>query len=52
MIYRDTTYCASAKCKNECERKLTDEVRDELIEAEYWICMAYFCDEFGNFKGK
>jgi len=33
MCYRDRTFCVSPNCKNECGRKLTQEIRDA---AEKW----------------
>lgn len=33
LCYRDTTYCASRDCKNECGRQLTPEI---VKEADEW----------------
>lgn len=45
MIYLDRTFCVSPNCVNECERKLTPEIR---AAANKWmkdapIAVAYFC---------
>jgi len=54
MVYRDTTYCASPNCTNQCGRKMSDS--DMLItqREEIPVCFAYFCDvpEKKNNSGK
>lgn len=41
--YKDTTYCASPNCKNECGRKLTPEIWESAKKAEMMIAQSYFC---------
>lgn len=44
--YRDKTYCASPNCKNECGRKISDELRKLLAQDEHSrASYAYFCGE-------
>jgi hypothetical protein len=40
--YKDTTFCVSPNCTNECGRKLPE---DEVKNVPYWvpISIAYFC---------
>lgn len=45
LCYRDTTFCASPNCKNQCGRKLTDFDRKRAEEAKLYIMCAYFCGE-------
>ena len=41
--FRDKTYCASINCKNDCDRKITDELINEANKAGIPIAYAYFC---------
>ena len=44
--YRDRTYCMSPNCKNECGRKMSEEVRQLLAKDEHGrTAYAYFCGE-------
>lgn len=44
--YLDTTYCASPNCKNECGRKMSDEIKKEISRLEHArVAYAYFCAE-------
>lgn len=44
--YRDKTYCMSPGCKNECGRKMSEEVRQLLARDEYGrTSYGYFCGE-------
>lgn len=52
IYYKDMTFCISENCKNECGRKLTEEIKRD---AERWwgskdapISMSHFCDENGK----
>lgn len=51
--FRDTTYCCSPACKNECGRQFTEE--DHKAALKWWggpnypIAVAHFCDEKGNY---
>jgi len=54
MCFRDMTFCVSKNCKNKCNRKLTQEIKDA---AERWwgnkdapIAISELCDEEGNVK--
>jgi hypothetical protein len=42
----DVTYCISSSCKNECGRKITEEIIDhiKIISAPH-IWQSYFCGE-------
>ena len=42
--YRDTTYCASPNCKNECGHKMSDEDR-HVLPPDEWVAWGYFCGE-------
>jgi len=44
--YRDTTYCMSPNCVNECGRKMSEEIK-QLLEKDNYNCTAYayFCGE-------
>lgn len=47
LCYRDQTFCISPDCKNECGRRLTDEIREAA--KRWWggdnppIASAYLC---------
>ena len=47
ICYRDTTFCVSPNCKNECGRQLTDEICEDACK--WWgsddapIAMSTFC---------
>ena len=47
MCYRDSTFCVSPECTNECGRKLTPEIKKAA--KEWWggegapIAMGVFC---------
>ena len=51
MCFKDKTFCASPNCKNECGRKMTPELEDELKRAnmpDKWdgmlpVSYNYFC---------
>lgn len=43
ICYRDTTWCASPDCKNECGRQMTPEIRDEAKKSLFPIAWANFC---------
>ena len=44
--FRDKTYCASPKCKNECGRKMSPEIESILKADKYGrTSYAYFCGE-------
>ena len=44
--YRDKTYCATPDCKNECGRKMSEEVRQLLAQDKHGrTAYAYFCGE-------
>ena len=49
LSFRDTTFCASPNCKNECGRKMTPEEHKQLqkLSPDEWlpVCSAYFCGE-------
>lgn len=52
ICYRDTTYCCSPNCRNECGRQFTEA---DKIDAKRWwgkdgapIAMAEFCDKNGE----
>jgi hypothetical protein len=53
LSFRDTTFCASPNCKNECGRKMTPALHEEYQRANLpngWdgmlgIAYAYFCGE-------
>ncbi len=44
LCFRDTTYCASPNCQNNCGRMLTEELKAEAIRVGLPIAMARFCD--------
>lgn len=44
LCYRDTTFCASPGCKNECGRQITDQQRGEAQRTEMLVAWGYFCD--------
>lgn len=52
ICFRDTTFCVSENCKNECGRQLTEEVKEAA--KEWWggegapIAMAHYCEEREN----
>lgn len=52
LCYKDRTWCASAKCKNECGRQFTLE--DRLNAIKWWgndnfpLSVGDFCDAEGN----
>lgn len=65
FCYRDSTFCISPNCENECGRKLTPEI--EAAAKQWWkqiapddeggapIAMSYFCggqDESNNDEEK
>jgi hypothetical protein len=40
------TFCASPDCKNECGRKMSDEMREQMIRRNQpYVSYAYFCGE-------
>ena len=48
--FKDKTFCASPKCKNECGRKMTKEQEIDLKmlrDSGYDFCVSqgYFCGE-------
>ena len=44
--YLDTTYCASPNCKNECGRKMSNEIKKEISKIPYArVTYGYFCGE-------
>lgn len=51
IIFRDKTFCASPKCKNECGRKMTKKEEEQLeaMREEDWtsvgVSQGYFCGE-------
>jgi hypothetical protein len=45
ICYRDTTFCASPDCKNECGRQLTDEIRQSARASNMLLSLNYFCGE-------
>ncbi len=48
LCYKDRTFCASTNCKNECNRQLTDEIRQGARASKYMLSLAYFCGEPKN----
>jgi hypothetical protein len=56
ICYKDTTYCASPNCRNECGRQFTKEDRKNAIKwwgsEDFPIAMAEFCDDKGNLLTK
>ena len=54
MCYRDTTFCSSPNCKNECGREFTEW--DKEGARKWWggddapIAFSEFCDENGGVK--
>ena len=52
ICYRDTTFCSSPGCRNQCGRQFTDQ--DRVAAQNWWggddfpVAMAAFCDEAGN----
>lgn len=43
ICFRDTTYCASLGCINECGQKMSDEVRIEARKSGLPISFADIC---------
>lgn len=43
ICWRDTTYCASPDCINECGRKMSEEVKKEADKSTLPVAYAYFC---------
>ncbi len=42
--FLDRAYCASPKCKNECGRKMSEEVKEAISKIENCrVAYAYFC---------
>ena len=41
--YQDKTFCASIDCKNNCGRKLTDEIREGARKMQMPLSLGYFC---------
>jgi|GEM_PF-4918558 hypothetical protein len=41
--YKDKTFCASPKCRNQCGRKITDEQQREAQRLGLLISWSYFC---------
>jgi hypothetical protein len=42
----------SEECKNECGRKLTDEIKEEAKKRNYYLSMAKFCEDLRKPKEK
>ena len=43
---KDKSFCASPQCKNECGRKMKDELREILaMQNMPWVSYGYFCVE-------
>ncbi len=49
-VYKDKTFCSSPNCKNQCNRKMTDQEFAEIVLGDYWTSSADFCDKDGNLK--
>lgn len=45
LCYRDTTFCGSPNCTNECGRKLTDEDKRLAAKLPFGIAFSMFCDQ-------
>lgn len=45
MSYLDKTFCASPNCKNDCGRKLTEEIRKGARASKHLLSLHYFCDK-------
>jgi len=47
--FKDRTFCASPKCKNECGRKMTKKEEEQLekMNETQWVgvMQGYFCGE-------
>ena len=47
--FKDKTFCASPKCKNECGRKMTKKEEEQLekMNETHWVGVSqgYFCGE-------
>lgn len=47
--FKDKTFCASPKCKNECGRKMTKKEEEQLekMNETQWVgvMQGYFCGE-------
>jgi len=47
--FKDRTFCASPKCKNECGRKMTKKEEEQLekMNETHWVSVmqGYFCGE-------
>jgi hypothetical protein len=45
MAYRDTTFCASPNCKNDCGRQISTKDHEIAKEHAIAVCYGYFCGE-------
>lgn len=56
ICYRDMTFCCSKNCKNNCGRKLSEEIKQGAKKwwggKDYPISMSEFCDEKGELKNE
>ena len=43
LCYKDTTFCASPDCTNECGRKMSDYDKDLAQRADLPVAYGYFC---------
>lgn len=47
--FKDKTFCASPRCKNECGRKMTKKEEEQLekMNETHWVGVSqgYFCGE-------
>lgn len=45
ICFRDTTYCASPDCTNQCGRQMDDFTRSEAAKSFLPISFSLFCGE-------
>jgi hypothetical protein len=44
LCFKDTTFCASPNCNNQCGHKITEQEREKSKRLNMIISVAYFCD--------
>jgi hypothetical protein len=55
LSYKDKTFCVSDDCNNDCDRKLTDEIKEGAKKSGLPLSVGYFCGlpewwNKGNYK--
>lgn len=45
ICFMDRSFCASVGCKNDCGRKMSDELREKARLSGLPVSWGYFCED-------